>query len=367
MIVYKRRLYARLVKTFLLINTAVFFTFSSFSQKKDSLHISVNADAYASWFTQASNAKRPAYWVNYTGLNTAGLNLLAGSVHYRTNHFRTTLSAMAGEYARQNLVAEDPLARHIYEANVGYRFTSDEDIWLDVGVLPSHIGMESVAGIKNYAGTRNIISDITPYYETGFRLSYTPNDEWFFAILALNGWQRITAPFSAFGKNWGIQVTYRPNPHWIINSSSYIGEMPEYQYSERTRIYSNLFSTINLNPRMSVSAGWDWGIQGNRSMQWNDLLFQYRYEILHKKLSFTTRYEYLTDPGGLFLFKDASFKPKHHLTSVNFDYKSTENIMLRTELNYLFANRSVLNSGPDLSDRQLSFFFIVSIQLNYKK
>ena len=351
----------------LVIFAIVFASFQSSAQPNDSLHISVNLDAYASWFTESSQAVRPNYIVNYTGLNTAGINFMSGNVHYRTNHFRTTIAAMAGEYARQNLVAEEPAARYIYEANIGYRFTSDENIWLDVGVLPSHIGIETVPGIKNNSATRNIISDLTPYYETGIRLSYTPDDQWYVAILALNGWQRITAPWRAFGNNWGMQISYRPNPHWLINSSSYIGEMTDYESKSRTRIYSNFFTTIDLNPRMSFTAGWDWGVQGSRSRQWNDLLFQYRYQIIYNKLSLTARYEYLTDPTGLFLLKNSSVRPKHHLSSVNLDFIPNDNIMLRTELNYLRANNVVLNSGNIATDRQLSFFLIACIQLNYKK
>ncbi|MFN5334333.1 MAG: outer membrane beta-barrel protein [Bacteroidota bacterium] len=341
--------------------------YTAFAQQKDSLHLSFYFDGYVSWIPSTGKASRPAYMVNYTGLNSAGINFLSGNLHYRSGNFRTTLGAMAGEYAQQNLISEKPWVRNIYEANIGYRITSKEDIWLDLGVLPSHIGLESVPGMNSITATRNIISDITPYYETGIRLSYTPNDQWYFAILSLNGWQRITAPIQSFGKNWGMQISYRPVHYFLINSSSFIGEVPGFEKIGIRRLYSNLFSTIDLNPRMSVSVGWDWGMQGGRLQQWNDFLFLYRYIVKKNKLSLTSRYEWFSDQAGLFMPKIVNKTPQHHLTSLNIDYQINQRIMLRTEMNYLFTKRSKLLSHDFEADNQLSFFFILSARLDYKK
>ncbi len=346
----------------------LFFSNSiSLAQEKDSLHLSFFFDGYASWIPSSGQSVRPAYIVNYARLNTVGINFLSANVHYRSKNFRTTMGVMAGDYARQNLVLEEPFARNIYEANMGFKLTSGENIWLDVGVMPSHIGIESVPGQKNINATRNIISDITPYYETGIRMSYLPNEEWYFAVLALNGWQRITAPLNALGNNWGLQISYRPTPHFLINSSSFIGDVQGYDLIGKKRIYSNLYSSIELNPRMSFTLGWDWGMQGGRSYQWNDWLFLCRYVVKHNKLYMASRYELLSDPKGFFQANHASSKAKYQMTSLNIDFLPFHSLMLRTELNYLFANRMIDQNNSIADLRQLTLFFILSAQLDYKK
>ena len=340
---------------------------SSFSQKKDSLHVSFMGDIYTSWFPDATKSARPDWTVNYKKTNGAGLNFLAGSFHYRNNHFRTTIAGMAGEYPGQNLAAEEPWARNILEANVGYRFTSDEEVWLDMGILPSHIGTESPAGFVNPVATRNIISEISPYYETGIRLSYQPSPEWYFAILSLNGWQRITEPVSRLSENWGLQISWKPTPEWIMNSSSFIGKVPSIQGVDVTRIYSNIYTTLSLNPRSSFLAGWDWGIQENRRRQWHELLFQYRYNILKNKFWVNSRYEFISDPTGVFIMPADKAKPSLHMSSVNLDYMPNRFFQLRTELNYLFSNTSIVKANGTPVDRQLSVFLIGSFKFDYKK
>jgi hypothetical protein len=164
-----------------------------------------------------------------------------------------------------------------------------------------------------------------------------------------------------------LQISYRPVHYFLINSSSYIGEVPGFENIGISRLYSNLFSTIDLTPRMSVSFAWDWGMQGSRIQQWNDFLLLYRYIIKKNKLSLTSRYEWFSDHAGLFIPKIAHKSPQHHLTSFNIDYQINERIMFRTEMNYLFSKQSKLLNHDFEADNQLSLFFILSARLDYKK
>ena len=355
------------LKNFLFL--LLFFShYISLAQKKDSLHVSFFFDGYVSWIPSSGKAARPPYVVNYVGLNSAGLNFLSGNLHYRHKNFRTTLGAMAGEYVQKNLISEDPVVRNIYEANIGLSIIAKENVWLDVGVLPSHIGIETVPGFKNITATRNIISDITPYYETGLRLSYAPNNKWYIAMLALNGWQRITAPLHAIGKNWGMQIQYRPTSYMLINSSSFLGEIPEFEKIGVRRIYSNFYSIIDLNPRMQLTLGWDWGMQGEKAQQWNDFLMMYRYIVKDKKIFLASRLELLSDPNRLFIGNSNMMKEaKYQMASLNIDILPLSNLMLRTELNYLIANQPILQNMSFSDQHQLSLFFILSAQLDYKK
>ena len=350
---------------FSLLLLQIFFS-QCYGQKKDSLHVALFSDVYLSATPSLSEAERAHYVANYHRFNKPEFNFSAATFHYTSNHFRTSLGLMAGTYTDRNMLSEEPSARNIYEASIGYRFTSDEDIWLDVGVLPSHIGFESVPAQKNWSGSRSLVADLSPYYETGLRLSYRPNESWYFSILALNGWQRITVPLERFGESWGMQVTWQPEPNWLINSSSFIGRVPSSKEGT-TRMYSNLYTTLQLNPRMWVMAGWDWGMQDNRLVQWNDLLLQYRYAFAYNKFFGNFRYEYLSDPSSIFRPDLAGIKNRVHLTSLNFDYLLLRKCMLRAEMNYQISPDKIFNTGKVNDDRLLSFLLVASVQLDYIK
>jgi hypothetical protein len=231
------------------------------SASKDSFAVQLFAEVYASSIpNRPFNNTRPGFFYNYTKANEAGVNLALARMHYTSNRFRTNLGVIAGDYQKANLAGENGIARYIYEFNAGYKLSKKEDIWLDAGVLPSHIGIESPLGISNRTATRSIVADNSPYYETGIRVTYIPNEHWNFALLTLNGWQRISAPLDQLGANWGMQVRYAPSSSVSFNSSSFIGKVESNQ-KMLTRIYSNLFSTIRMNERSELTLGWDFGMQ----------------------------------------------------------------------------------------------------------
>jgi hypothetical protein len=93
---------------------------------------------------------------------------------------------MTGNYAKYNLAVESKFFRHIYEANIGYKFS--EKISVDAGILPSHIGCESAIAKDNWNLSRSILAESTPYYETGIKFNYVPNEKWTFAFFILNGY-----------------------------------------------------------------------------------------------------------------------------------------------------------------------------------
>lgn len=339
------------------------------AQQKDSLHISFFMDTYASLSTENNTISRPAFFVNYTSVNSLDLNFIGSTIHYRKNKFRTTAGLMAGRYSQLNLAAEEPWARYIYEANVGYKITKNHEIWLDAGVLPSHIGFENAAGIKNRTATRSMVAELSPYYETGLRLSFQPSAQWYFAILCLNGWQRITAPLNELGNNWGMQITYMPNPNWMINSSSYIGKVGfDGQNNSITRIYSNLYSTLTLHPRVSLLAGWDWGMQENSARQWQDFNVQFRYDFIHEQLAANLRIESFSDASRIFINTNRQDGANIGMATLNIDFMPFKKWwMLRSEINYLFANRPVLTVNDQFIDKQWSFYLISTLGIDFKK
>ena len=84
---------------------------------------------------------------------------------------RANLALMAGTYAQDNLSAEQDALKLINEANVGFKISKTKNIWIDAGIMPSHIGWESAIGKDNMNLTRSLAAENSPYFETGAKIS----------------------------------------------------------------------------------------------------------------------------------------------------------------------------------------------------
>ena len=356
--------------------TIFFFLISAFNysySQKDSLSVQLFAEGYASSVpNNPTNKTRPAFFYNYTKANNAGINLALGKIHYSSGRFRTNLGLMAGDYAKANLANEEKWARYIYEASAGYKLSNEYNAWIDAGVLSSHIGFESPVGKDNWAATRSIVADNSPYYETGIRISARPNERWYLAMLTLTGWQTISVPTNQLGSHWGMQIMFSPSSKWTFNSSSFIGKV--YAGRNLTRIYSNLYTTCSITDKAALTLGWDMGLQENysdsrRTDVWNDLIGILQYRFKPGKWSAALRYERMMDKNNL-LFSlpgnsDYRFDVNH--ASVNLDWQPVKNLLLRAEANYLQSPYALFFKGDQLVTKQFSAIVIASYNLQFSR
>ena len=72
----------------------------------------------------------------------------------------------AGTYMNANYAAEPEYLKNIYEANAGIKISKNENLWIDVGILPSHIGFETAIRKDNWTLTRSMVAENSPYYES---------------------------------------------------------------------------------------------------------------------------------------------------------------------------------------------------------
>ncbi|HMO33167.1 MAG TPA: outer membrane beta-barrel protein [Lacibacter sp.] len=324
------------------------------AQQQDSLVIELYTEAYTVFTPlQPELRQRPAYFCSYTRANQPGINLALARLHYSSDHFRTSVGVMAGDYSRANLAQEANWARPIYEAYVGYRFTKKENIWMDAGVFPSHIGMETAIGKENRTATRSLVADNSPYYETGLRLSYRHNRYWFFSMVALNGWQRITAPFNQLGTNWGMQITYTPRSGVTLNSSSFIGKVQEAPGTRYlSRIYSNLWGVLPVSERTQMALGWDIGLQETApgtagTAIWNHLQAGVTHRLHPEKWTASLRYEQMIDRKNVLhvpaLNNLVPFQVQQ--ATFNVDYRPLASVLLRAEAGWLHSPYVVYVDG----------------------
>lgn len=172
-----------ILRIFFIIFITHFISFSAIAQTDSiakNLKISGYIEMYYGYdFDNPNNHNRPSFLYSYHRHNEVNLNIGLVKAAYQKDNIRANFGLMAGTYVNRNLAHEPGTLRNIFEANVGVRLLKNKSLWLDVGVMPSHIGFESAIGMDCRNMTRSMIADNTPYYESGAKLSYeTDNEKW---------------------------------------------------------------------------------------------------------------------------------------------------------------------------------------------
>ncbi len=318
-------------------------------------------DASANYLNEYELLK-PYYLVSYKQNNRIRPNLVFGKANYQTENVRANLALMAGDYVKYNLANETKITRHLLEANIGYKISDKYNVWIDVGVMPSHIGFETAIGIENWNLTRSLVAENSPYYESGIKVSYeSKNKRLNLAALALNGWQQ-TRPTYRTMPSWGMQTNYKIGEFHTLNYSNFIGQVQD-EIRNSWRIYHNFYWQYEKKNRGGVIVVFDRGREKDyldKYQNWYTLVVIAKTH-LSKKLVVTGRVEYFNDEKDIF-FTDNYLGNDVSSFSLGLDYLVSKNIKLRAE--FRAFNENKFSNYPGLySDvgRQL----INSAQINY--
>jgi hypothetical protein len=291
-------------------------------------------DLYYSYdFSNPENHQKPDFVYNHKRHNEINANLLLARLNYQTSGTRASLGVMAGNYPEYNLANEPQWAQFIYEANVGFRISKKHNLWLDAGIMPSHIGFESAICQDNLTLTRSILADNSPYYETGIKFSYENEQKnLFLAFLILNGWQNISKADGQQRPSFGTQFTFIVNDHLSFNYSTFFGSaQPDSLQAFRT--YHNLYSQFSIGERLSFIAGIDIGTDkynGNDYFYWYSPVFICRYKT-SDKTAIALRGEYYDDKKQIIIYTGTANGFQTAGVSLNYDCAISEKITFRTE------------------------------------
>lgn len=300
-------------------------------QNTDSSKITLSAYAeayYAYDFNQPAGHNRPGFLYNHNRHNEFNINLAFVKAAYSAEKVRANLSLMAGTYANANLAAEPGVLKNIFEANVGLRLAPK--LWLDAGILPSHIGFESAVSKDCWTLTRGILAENSPYYESGAKLTLSPNDKWTLSALVLNGWQRIQRVDGNNTAAFGTQIMYKPNGKTTLNYSTFMGsDKPD--DDRRMRVFHNLYGIFQVSDQFGLTAGFDIGTEqvakGKSDVKvWYTLVLIGRYTI-DDKWALAARVEHYNDENGVII--GSEFQTTGY--SLNLDYAPRPNALLRLE------------------------------------
>jgi hypothetical protein len=256
-------------------------------------------------------------------------------VNYTSQHVRANFGLMAGTYPQYNLSAEQELLRHVWQANVGLKLCRNKNLWLDAGILPSHIGFESPVGKSCDALTRSILAENTPSYEGGIKLGYTSdNSKWFLSALVVNGWQRIARVNGNNSPAFGTQITFTPSAKATLNYSTFIGnDKPD--TLKQMRYYHNLYGIFHATDKFGITAGFDYCMEqkSNDSSGYNNLyspvlILKYQFT---DRFSITARGEFYSDKSGIIVATGTENGFQTFGFSLNADYIPAKNVVFRIE------------------------------------
>ena len=334
-------------------------------QKGPNLTLSGFMDAYYSYdFSKPDNHEKAPFLFNHSRHNEFTVNLALLTTSYKDSTKRANIGLMAGTYPQYNLASEPKLLRHIYEANIGIKLSKNRNVWLDAGVLPSHIGFESAISKDCWTLTRSILAENSPYYEAGIRASYKTNTQkWYIAALLLNGWQRIKRVNGNNTPAFGTQLTFTPSEKLSINSSTFIGsDKPD--SLRQWRYFNNLYSVFQVSDHWGLTMGIDIGFEQKRKRPsdlstWYSPVFIVRYQ--DRTWAAAARAEYYQDKNGVIVPLDNNNPFQMQGYSLNLDRWLPNGILWRLE-GRLLTNSTGYFNGQTL--RRLNGFITTSISFN---
>lgn len=294
----------------------------------DKIEVSGYLEAYYAYdFSRPSNHERPSLLYNFKRHNEFSLNLALVQLSYNTSKTRTNISVMAGTYAQYNLANEPVWGQAIYEASVGVRLL-EEDLWLDVGVMPSHIGFESAIGADCWHLSRSLLAENSPYFLTGARLTYSLTEKIEAVLWLTNGWQNIQRQRGKQGLGTGLGIVYRPSEKLLFNYANYLGN--EGTHPIRMYRFFNNFFIQKYSNLLNVTLGADYGIEHrffrNGFNHWYGITLSLQ-KVITDQLTIAGRGEYYSDSNAVIL--ESGMRVSGF--SVNLDFQLTESVVARIE------------------------------------
>lgn len=333
-----------------------------------SLTISGYAEAYYQYdFNNPADNNRPGFIYSHNRHNEFNLNLGFIKANYTAERVRANVSLAAGTYMNANYSAEPGVLKNILEANAGVKISKKKNLWIDAGIMPSHIGFESAVSKDCWNLTRGILAENSPYFEAGAKISYTTEDgKWFVSGMALNGWQRITRVSGNSLMSWGTQIQFKPSGKVLLNYSTFIGtDKPD---SVRlSRFFHNIYGIFNVTDKFGVTAGFDIGTEekftgSDDKNTWYTPVLILKYAF-NNKWVIAGRVEHYNDKNGVII---ATGSPNGFQTmgySVNIDHIPFKNVLLQMELRNLNSKDAIFTKSSGVTNNNT--FITSSIAVSF--
>ncbi len=340
------------MKTMLLI--AAFLVSTSFTTAQDTTQLlpvftwRIFLDTYYSYdFNEPENHLKPSFLYNHNRHNEVNVNLALIKASYATGKLRANIGFMAGTYVQYNLATEQEMVRHLYEANLGIKISKKNNLWIDAGIMPSHIGYESAISGDNWSLTRSIAAENSPYYEAGAKISYTSkNDRVLVSGMILNGWQRIQRRAANNTPSFGTQFTLKPHSNLTLNWSTFIGNDKPVSMRQ-WRYFNNVYGIFQVSGKLGLTLGFDIGLEqvskgSSKLNSWYTPTIVVRYTP-STSWAIVARGEYYQDATGVIIPTGTRNGFQTYGASLNVDKKISAQFWWRTEIRKLRSKDAVFD------------------------
>ncbi len=338
--------------------------------QSDSSHTPFSISGYLEGYysydlNKPADNTRPGFIYNYNRHNEFNVNLGLIKGAYVTERVRANLALAVGTYMNANYSAEPGTLKNIYEANAGYKLSKSKNLWLDMGIMPSHIGFESAIGKDNWTLTRSLVAENSPYFESGAKLSYTTaNGKLLLAAMVLNGWQRITRTDGNSALSYGTQLFYKASDKLTLNYSTFIGtDKPD--SARLWRYYHNMYAIFQFTDKIGLTAGFDIGTE-QKAVGDNDMNTWYAPVAILRytptaKWALGLRGEYFADANGVIISSGTPNGFKTLGGSLNIDYMPQKNVSFRAEYRYLDSKDAIFIKNEQAKDNNTAITIAAAI------
>lgn len=351
------------------MNLNLFAQNDSIWQQKPTITLSGFADIFYVYdFNRPQGMERQSFLFNHNRHNEFNLNLGLVKLGLEQEKYRANLTLQTGTYAIDNYSEEPGVLKNIFEANVGLSLNKKNNLWIDAGVFASHIGFESAISIDNWTLTRSLLAENSPYFLSGAKLTYNPNEKWEIAGLIMNGWQRIQRLEGNSLPSFGTQINYSPTEKIMLNWSTFNGT-DDPDTTRRLRIFNNFYGQFQFTEKIGLITGFDIGIQqrikNNPTFDlWLSPVIIAQYSI-NKVWKTAVRAEYYQDETSIIIPTDNLNGFNTTGFSLNIDYSPTENISWRLEGRWLNSRDQIFETNNALTDN--NFILATSIAIKFSE
>jgi hypothetical protein len=339
--------------------------FTTFAQEDKALKLSFSGyleTYYAYDFNQPEAQAKLPFMYNYNRHNEFNSNiaLLRAKVEYDNAY--ASIAFHSGTYVEDNYTNET--TKIINEAYVGLFLDKAKKSIVELGILPSYIGFETATSASNLNLTRSLLAENSPYFMTGVKYTYKPNDKWQFSGLVTNGWQRINKPNKNVSPALGSQIVYKPSEKSTFNWSTFVGK-ELYNNEWGMRYFSNWYWDKQWNTQWRTILGFDAGMQTDKSSNdkqlfWMSPVLVAQY-ALAPKWQTAFRVECYQDKNRVIVAANNEFKTIG--TSFNIDYLVNEKVKLRTEARYLDSQGPRVTNDPYIVND--NFYLTTSLSFEF--
>ncbi len=354
---------------FLLTFNFVYAQSNSVWEEKPSINFSGFLDVYYVYdFNKPETIQRQPFFFNHNRHNEFNLNL--GLIQFNLDHpkYRAVLAFQTGTYANDNYAAEPGVLKNINEAKIGISLNAKNNLWLDVGIMNSHLGFEGAVSIDNPTLTRSFTAESSPFFLTGAKITFNPNKKWEFLVTVCNGWQRIERVNGNSLLSFGTQIMFTPSETFTLNWSTFIGT-DDPDSTRRMRYFNNFYGIFQFSESVKVITGFDIGFQQRvKSSSVYDnwftpvLIVQY---TINDKWKTAIRLEHFHDQTGIIIPTGTPNGFKTTSASLNFDYFPIPDLACRIEGRWLGSKDNIFENDGFYKNND--FFIVTSIAVRFDK